>query len=610
MDRISVFYDTLCCYVNIRTFTAAIGIGTLLIYKHHSNQAGRALRKRAAAKVEERNNKKWKVLEIPFSDEDEAICNLCADELQQRMASKKLSCEAVVSAFCRKARKNCFTDGLNAITEEFYDEAVAAAKKLDQTITPEMWKDARYPLLGLPISVKDSFIQKGADATCGMACNCYYNGPSGAPDDGLMVKVVREAGGIPFVRSNVPQLLFTPECGNNVWGRSSNPYSSDRTCGGSSGGEAALIGSQSSVVGLGSDIGGSVRIPALFCGIYGFLPTNARVSKKGMWQVRATESTVLIAAPGAMSSDTDGCAKIMRAMYSPTCWGLDPNVPHMPWNDTIYRMAGTDGKGKKKLRIAYYMTNDHFQPCSAALRALHEAKDALAARGHELVPLTLSPEINGWETFRLYVGFLGGYGNMKDYVDALNGEALYPAYEEMYRISNIPNWIRSIARPILKLKGEERKLVALSVTRSGGISVRTKRHLFRDLQIFRQRWLDAIEPYDCILSPGLPLPPFRHDTCGRILVSAMYTCLANLLQWPCGACPVTKVREDEECYPVDALPPEQQDDWAREGAKIMPGSKGLPMGVQITARPFCDELCLFAMKELECALEIGNRLGK
>ena len=80
-------------------------------------------------------------------------------------------------------------------------------------------------------------------------------------------------GAIPFVLTNVPQTLLTYSCENPVYGSTSNPLSKDRTSGGSSGGEGALIGTGGSLVGIGSDIGGSIRIPAAFCGVVGFKVT-------------------------------------------------------------------------------------------------------------------------------------------------------------------------------------------------------------------------------------------------------------------------------------------------------------------------------------------------
>lgn len=101
-----------------------------------------------------------------------------------------------------------------------------------------------------------------------------------------LVRLVREAGGIPFVKTNIPQTLMFFECVNPTWGRTLNPYSADHTCGGSSGGEAALLAMDGSALGWGSDIGGSLRIPASFCGIFSFKPGHGRLSTggiKGEW---------------------------------------------------------------------------------------------------------------------------------------------------------------------------------------------------------------------------------------------------------------------------------------------------------------------------------------
>ena len=100
-------------------------------------------------------------------------------------------------------------------------------------------------------------------------------------EDGEIIKVLKEAGMIPFVRSNVPQLCLTYESNNIIWGQALNPWNRERTPGGSSGGEGSLISSRCSPLGLGTDVGGSVRIPALYCGIYSLKPSFPRMIFKG-----------------------------------------------------------------------------------------------------------------------------------------------------------------------------------------------------------------------------------------------------------------------------------------------------------------------------------------
>ena len=125
--------------------------------------------------------------------------------------------------------------------------------------------------------MKDCIDQKGADSTCGAASRVLA--PSA--EDGLVVRLLREAGALPFVRSNVPQLLMMPDSENFIFGRTNNPYCAKRGPGGSSGGEAALVAAGCSIMGVGSDIGGSIRNPAHFSGVCGFKPTPQRMTRKG-----------------------------------------------------------------------------------------------------------------------------------------------------------------------------------------------------------------------------------------------------------------------------------------------------------------------------------------
>lgn len=96
-----------------------------------------------------------------------------------------------------------------------------------------------------------------------------------------LVTAVRRAGGIPFVKTNVPQTMFIFECLNPMWGRTLNPHSAQHTPGGSSGGEAALLGMDGSALGWGSDIGGSLRMPASYCGIFSLKPGHGRIATGG-----------------------------------------------------------------------------------------------------------------------------------------------------------------------------------------------------------------------------------------------------------------------------------------------------------------------------------------
>jgi len=157
---------------------------------------------------------------------------------------------------------------LNAATRVFRDEALSEARH-----------PRPGPLSGLPVSIKETFGIAGETITAGSlrmaAVECR--------DDAEAVKRLREAGAIIVARSNVPEFAMAGETDNLRYGRTVNPLDPGRTCGGSSGGEAALVASGGSAAGLGSAILGSIRIPAAFCGLVGFKPASGAVSKAGSW---------------------------------------------------------------------------------------------------------------------------------------------------------------------------------------------------------------------------------------------------------------------------------------------------------------------------------------
>jgi len=140
------------------------------------------------------------------------------------------------------------------------------------------------------------------------------------------MQVLRHQGAIPFARTNIPQTMLSYECSNTVFGITTNPHNPAKGPGGSSGGEGCLIGGGASLLGIGTDIGGSSRIPAAFSGCTGFKPTSKRISKKGC--VSPTPGQEGIAGSvGPMAREVDGLALLMRALWADGVMNkLDPTV--------------------------------------------------------------------------------------------------------------------------------------------------------------------------------------------------------------------------------------------------------------------------------------------
>src|SRR5579863_8070245 len=156
---------------------------------------------------------------------------------------------------------------LNAFTMLFADQARDAARRADQGLKTGL-------LHGIPVTVKDSFDIAGFPTRIGS----YFTSEAPAAEDSAVVARLRRAGAIILGKTNTPEFMGSYETDNFLTGRTNNPWDLERTPGGSSGGEAAAIASACSPGGVGSDGGGSIRVPAHFCGIAGLKPTPGRVS--------------------------------------------------------------------------------------------------------------------------------------------------------------------------------------------------------------------------------------------------------------------------------------------------------------------------------------------
>jgi fatty acid amide hydrolase len=236
----------------------------------------REMKEKAIAKRLSRDNIMHKTLLLAPKKLNHSLINVDGVELTDSISRGVLSATDVLIVSAK--RSHTVGKDLFAVTEECYDDAYVIATGIEgRRINGKISPNDHEILLGVPISIKDGFQQKGYDCSMGIAARCFRP----YPEDGLLVKALKDAGAVPFVRSNIPQLLMMPESENIVWGVCANPWDPTRTSGGSSGGEASLISARCSVSGLGSDIGGSIRIPAHYTGICGFKPTPMRMSARG-----------------------------------------------------------------------------------------------------------------------------------------------------------------------------------------------------------------------------------------------------------------------------------------------------------------------------------------
>lgn len=207
------------------------------------------------------------------------LLQIKAVKLAHMIRMRQVTSEAVVEAYIERCRE--VNPLVNAIVEDRFELAIEEAREIDGRIASgektyeEMERET--PLLGLPVTVKESIAVKGMINQGGRV----FKHKRVAVQDAPCVQLVKKHGGIILLVSNTPELCMCWETYNNVSGQTRNPYDLTRTPGGSSGGEAALISSGASLIGLSSDIAGSARLPAMFTGIYGHKPTPYAISPKG-----------------------------------------------------------------------------------------------------------------------------------------------------------------------------------------------------------------------------------------------------------------------------------------------------------------------------------------
>src|SRR5580692_5019163 len=198
------------------------------------------------------------------------ITSKSASELANAIRSKQLSSKSIVEAHLEQIAK--VNPKLNAIVQLTADSARKEADEADAALARGEIKGSLH---GVPITIKDTLETTGVICTGGTKGRANFVPKA----DATAVARLRAAGGIILGKTNVPELAGAIETDNLVYGRTNNPYDLAHTPGGSSGGESAIVAACGSPLGLGTDAGGSIRIPAHFCGLAAIKPTSGRVPR-------------------------------------------------------------------------------------------------------------------------------------------------------------------------------------------------------------------------------------------------------------------------------------------------------------------------------------------
>ncbi len=320
---------------------------------------------------------------------------LSASQLAAMIRSGEVTARETVEAFLAQAKKQNPT--YNAIVTLHEAQALAQADQADQAL-----RDGKPcgPLHGVPITIKDTYRVKGSRTTAG-----YLPLKDHIPDsDAVAVQLLKDAGAIIVGRTNTPTLAMDMQTDNPIFGKTNNPWDVERTPAGSSGGCATALATGMTSLSLGSDLAGSIRLPASFCGVYGLKPTHGVVSFEGhiVPLPGQTNGYRTLAVAGPLARSIDDLALALEVLTQPT--SHDRNVAPL--------LADLGEKVDiSKLKIAW---TDNFGgvPVSAEIKdKLHAFVNKLAQAGatvHKIEPQGMDyNEI--WETWGSFVGAQGNY---------------------------------------------------------------------------------------------------------------------------------------------------------------------------------------------------------
>jgi len=456
---------------------------------------------------------------------------LSAVNMAQQIREKKISPIEVADAHLTKIER--LNPKLNAFVHVDAERVRSEARAAEAAV---MSGRAPGPLHGIPISIKSSLDVAGLRCEAGTRLRAGYVGTQDAP----LVARLRNAGAIVLGVTNTPELLMAWETDNLLYGRTNNPWDLERTPGGSSGGEAAAIAAGMSAGGVGSDGGGSIRVPAHFSGICGLKPTPGRVPATGHFPASGGPFA-LIGVVGPMARTVADVRALFEVMQGPddgdTCAAPVP----LRWP--------TDHEARK-LRIGYF-EDDGRTPVTPEIRAaVRTAVKALRGAGFQVEPFRPA----GLEDVR---------GLWKKFFVSAGGMLIRPMFRGREHdlspvLSQFLEW--SAAEP--PLTGD------------------TLLEAWIDRDIFRAELLLQMRNYPILLCPPAAIPAFRHGERSwtvegktvNYLDAWSYTEWFNLLGNPAAVVPVSH------------------------------STDGLPIGVQIVGRPWEEEqvLAVAAVVEKEC----------
>ncbi len=302
-----------------------------------------------------------------------------AVSLAKAVQSGALKAVDVARAFCKRAA--IAQQLVHCLTETMFDDALKQGEYLDKYLA-EHGKPVG-PLHGVPVSLKDPFAYVGVASTIGYTS--FLDNPL-PTENAALVDILLELGAILYCKTNIPQIMMSADSHNFIFGRVLNPHKLKLCAGGSSGGEGALVAMRGSILGIGTDIAGSIRIPALCNGVYGFKPSSMRVPYGGQTSPVRPGSPGFPPVAGPLANSFEDLEFLVRHVIKAKPWNRDFMALAIPWR-------AEDAAATPSIRIGFYEGDADYPLHPPVSRALNESVKKLKADGFTVVPLSNTPSL-------------------------------------------------------------------------------------------------------------------------------------------------------------------------------------------------------------------------
>jgi amidase len=454
----------------------------------------------------------------------DTIIYTSATKLAQAIRAKEVSSQEVVDAHLQ--RIEAVNPQLNAVVQMTAETARSQARLADAALARGA---ITGPLHGVPMTIKDSFDTKDVISTAGTQGRASFV----PKEDATVVARLRAAGAILLGKTNSPELTLAGETNNLIYGRTNNPYDLSRTPGGSSGGAAAIVAAGGSPLDVGSDTGGSIRVPAHFCGIAGIRPTSGRVPRTGhivSFDVGILDALTQVGPMTRFVEDLILTLPILAGID----W-RDPAIVPMP-------LADPDSVSLKGLRAAFYLDNGVASPSLETAEVVRTVARLLSEAGLS-VEENRPPGVERSRDLFIRLFLADGGAGVRRLLQKAGTTQVSPDIE----------WTQS-----------DSALSPVELT-----------DLMAEWGMFRSQMLLFLEAYDVIICPVSAHPAVPHG--GTDSSSLSYTMTYNLTGWPSVV--------------------------VRGGTS----PEGLPIGVQVVARPWREEVALAVAQQIESTLGSWQR---